>query len=137
MSEEIKETIKALQSNPLIKSGAYEFIGDSNVTYAEIYILLEHIRNREQENQQLKEQLRTLGERNYNIFTSLDKATVENTNLEYVIDKYKSVLDEIREWLKYKAEQLDEFDIPKRKETGAFWFATRGEIDSLLDKVKD
>lgn len=30
MSEEIKETIKTLQSNPLVKCGSYEFIGDSN-----------------------------------------------------------------------------------------------------------
>lgn len=51
----------------------------------------------------------------------------------------KEIIEEVREWLKYKAEALDKFDIPKRKETGAFWFSTRGEIDNLLqilDKVK-
>lgn len=66
-----------------------------------------------------------------------DKITDYIDQLEQENQKLKFVLDEIREWLKYKAEQLDEFDIPKRKETGAFWFATRGEIDSLLDKVKE
>lgn len=61
-------------------------------------------------------------------------------NLQQERDKYKEVIEEVREWLKYKAEALDEFDIPKRKETGAFWFSTRGEIDNLLqilDKAKD
>ena len=53
--EEKKETIKTLQSNPLVKCGSYEFIGDSNITYAEIYILLELIRSQEQENKQYKE----------------------------------------------------------------------------------
>ena len=48
------------------------------------------------------------------------------------IKQLKEVIEEVREWLKYKAETLDEFDIPKRKETGAFWFSTRGEIDNLL-----
>lgn len=61
-------------------------------------------------------------------------------NLQQERDKYKEVIEEVREWLKYKAEALDEFDIPKRKETGAFWFSTRGEIDNLLqilDKAKE
>lgn len=56
------------------------------------------------------------------------------------IKQLKEVIEEVREWLKYKAEALDEFDIPKRKETGAFWFSTRGEIDNLLqilDKAKE
>ena len=55
MSEELRETIKNLQNNPLVKCGSYEFIGDSNITYAEIYILLEFIRSQEQENKKYKE----------------------------------------------------------------------------------
>lgn len=54
MSKEVKETIKILQNNSLVKSGSYEFIGDSDITYAEIYILLKFIENLQQENQQLK-----------------------------------------------------------------------------------
>lgn len=46
-------------------------------------------------------------------------------------------IDKIEKWLTYKAEALDIFDIPKRKETGAFWYATRGEIDGLLEILKD
>lgn len=57
---------------------------------------------------------------------------IQVSSREEVANKYKEVIEEVREWLKYKAETLDEFDIPKRKETGAFWFSTRGEIDNLL-----
>lgn len=54
MNKEVKETIKILQNNSLVKSGSYEFIGDSDITYAEIYILLKFIEDLRQENQQLK-----------------------------------------------------------------------------------
>lgn len=52
------------------------------------------------------------------------------------IEKLHNKIDKIEEWLEYKAEALDRFDIPKRKETGAFWFTTRGEIDGLLEILK-
>lgn len=55
MNEEVKETIKILQNNSLVKSGSYEFIGDSDITYAEIYILLKFIEDLQQENQKYKE----------------------------------------------------------------------------------
>ena len=54
MNKEVKETIKILQNNSLVKSGSYEFIGDSDITYAEIYILLKFIEDLQQKNQQLK-----------------------------------------------------------------------------------
>lgn len=57
MNEEVKETIKILQNNSLVKSGSYEFIGDSDITYAEIYILLKFIEDLQQENKQLHEEL--------------------------------------------------------------------------------
>lgn len=55
MNKEVKETIKILQNNSLVKSGSYEFIGDSDITYAEIYILLKFIEDLQQENQKYKE----------------------------------------------------------------------------------
>lgn len=55
MNKEVKETIKILQNNSLVKSGSYEFIGDSDITYAEIYILLKFIEDLYQENQKYKE----------------------------------------------------------------------------------
>ena len=57
MNKEVKETIKILQNNSLVKSGSYEFIGDSDITYAEIYILLKFIEDLQQENKQLKIQI--------------------------------------------------------------------------------
>lgn len=84
-----------------------------------------YMRKIEQENKILREN----AEHNDKV---VDKVNWKNRLL-------KEVIEEVREWLKYKAEALDEFDIPKRKETGAFWFSTRGEIDNLLqilDKVK-
>ena len=57
MNKEVKETIKILQNNSLVKSGSYEFIGDSDITYAEIYILLKFIEDLQQENQQIKIQI--------------------------------------------------------------------------------
>lgn len=57
MNKEVKETIKILQNNSLVKSGSYEFIGDSDITYAEIYILLKFIEDLQQENQQLRIQI--------------------------------------------------------------------------------
>ena len=53
----------------------------------------------------------------------------EKNNLE-------QALDEIEKWLKEKAEQMDTFNITQRKETGAFWFNTRGNIDDLLETIK-
>ena len=63
-------------------------------------------------------------------YAEYEQLQQENKELHNKIDK-------IEEWLKYKAEALDTFDIPKRKETGAFWYTTRGEIDGLLEILKD
>ena len=61
----------------------------------------------------------------------------KNYELEQENARLKDKNDKIEKWLKYKAEALDTFDIPKRKETGAFWFTTRGEIDGLLELLKE
>ena len=61
----------------------------------------------------------------------------KNYELEQENARLKDKIEKIEEWLKYKAEALDTFDIPKRKETGAFWFTTRGEIDGLLELLKE
>lgn len=65
MNEEVKETIKILQNNSLVKSGSYEFIGDSDITYAEIYILLKFIEDLQQENKKIYTQERDILERIY------------------------------------------------------------------------
>ena len=61
----------------------------------------------------------------------------EFENLQQENAQLKDKIEKIEEWLKYKVEALDTFDIPKRKETGAFWFTTRGEIDGLLELLKE
>ena len=95
----------------------------------------------------IKEGVLHLYQENQRLNADLIKEEASYINLRDTYNKksekcnlYKEVIEEVREWLKYKAEALDEFDIPKRKETGAFWFSTRGEIDNLLqilDKVKE
>lgn len=64
------------------------------------------------------------------LLTYIEVLQQENERLKDKIEKFE-------DWLKYKAEALDTFDIPKRKETGAFWFTTRGEIDGLLELLKE
>ena len=67
----------------------------------------------------------------------LDKHYSKTYKLQQENARLKDKNDKIEKWLKYKAEALDTFDIPKRKETGAFWFTTRGEIDGLLELLKE
>ena len=57
MTEKELEGAKKLIENKDVKKGSYSFIGDSNITYADIKILLDYIKQLEQENQQLKDQL--------------------------------------------------------------------------------
>ena len=57
MNEKELEGAKKLIENKDVKKGSYSFIGNSNITYAYIKILLDYIKQLEQENQQLKEQL--------------------------------------------------------------------------------
>ena len=65
-----------------------------------------------------------------------NKVTKSLIELQQENKQLHNKIDKIEKWLKYKAEALDEFDIPKRKETGAFWYKTRGEIDGLLEILK-
>lgn len=53
-SKEI-EGAKQLIEIPDVKAGSYSFIGDSDVTYADVRILLDYIKDLEQENQKYKE----------------------------------------------------------------------------------
>jgi len=43
------------------------------------------------------------------------------------------VIKEVREWLIEKKETIERFEIYKRKETGAFWYTTLGEIEKYLE----
>lgn len=55
MTEKELEGAKKLIENKDVKKGSYSFIGDSNITYADIKILLDYIKQLEQEYQKQKE----------------------------------------------------------------------------------
>lgn len=55
MTEKELEGAKKLIENKDVKKGSYSFIGDSNITYADIKILLDYIKQLEQEYQKHKE----------------------------------------------------------------------------------
>lgn len=97
MNEELRGTIKTLQDIPLVKSGSYEFIGDSNITYADIYILLEFIRNQEQENKKYKEvinkAIELLG--NYKHYSTPDEE--QNSDNEDLVNKAFDILKEVED----------------------------------------
>ena len=57
MTEKELEGAKKLIENKEVKKGSYSYIGDSNITYADIKILLDYIKQLEEENQELKKQL--------------------------------------------------------------------------------
>ncbi len=132
MNEEVKETIKILQNNSLVKSGSYEFIGDSDITYAEIYILLKFIEDLQQENKQLHEELEwAIGIVEHNrIISKKDKE----------IHQLKEKLDCDLQWaLKYEKQvgnwnKLKEYiktEIPEDVFIDTEWFV------SILDKMQE
>lgn len=98
MNKEVKETTKNLQNNELVKNGSYEFIGDSNITYAEIYVLLKFIGDLQQKNKQLKD--------NWNKLKEYLKAWEKNEKYCYLAnspidrcrkDIYGEILDKMQE----------------------------------------
>ena len=95
MNEEVKETIKILQNNSLVKSGSYEFIGDSDITYAEIYILLKFIEDLQQETEKLKKQYCERTDCSGRIGNSkkVEELQNENQQLKKVIDKINHILN--------------------------------------------
>ena len=75
----------------------------------------------------------------------------EIEKLNYIIDKQdrdivalsngnrklNNIINEFDEWLKEKKEQMEEFELYKRKETGAFWYSTMGNIETFIEKIKE
>ena len=109
MNKEVKETIKILQNNSLVKSGSYEFIGDSDITYAEIYILLKFIEDLQQENKQIKIQISAREEvcdrleSNWNKLKEIAKSQsdfklkVRNKELWFEVDELLSKMQELEQ----------------------------------------
>ena len=115
MNKEVKETIKILQNNSLVKSGSYEFIGDSDITYAEIYILLKFIEDLQQENKQIKIQISAREEVCY--------------RLEEENKKYKNQQKEFIKWLE---DYLNLFDYRNIEEQAGY-----DMLEEILQKYKE
>lgn len=95
MNKEVKETIKILQNNSLVKSGSYEFIGDSDITYAEIYILLKFIEDLQQENKKQKEVIDKTIEELKKGLNELDIRRREEVYIEQYIEEALNILKEV------------------------------------------
>ena len=115
MTKEVKETIKILQNNSLVKSGSYEFIGDSDITYAEIYILLKFIEDLQQENKQLHEAsltIQEMTERDIECPSNCEKLRQLKKQLEDkedYINKLQATKDKLDKWDYENTMQQKEF----------------------------
>lgn len=115
MNKEVKETIKILQNNSLVKSGSYEFIGDSDITYAEIYILLKFIEDLQQENKQLHEAsltIQEMTERDIECPSNCEKLRQLKKQLEDkedYINKLQATKDKLDKWDYENTMQQKEF----------------------------
>lgn len=95
MSEkELKGAIKTLSEHPEVKCGSYAFVEDANITYADIYLLLNYIRKLEQETQDLKEKNEFLMKRDNKcqmLEQELDKSYIRVTRLLDYYDHYRAL----------------------------------------------
>ena len=53
------------------------------------------------------------------------------------IERLNNFINELEKWLKYKKEQMEEFEVYKRKETGAFWYSTLGNIETFIERIQE
>ena len=58
-------------------------------------------------------------------------------NKDKEIERLNNIINELEEWLKYKKEQMEEFELYKRKETGAFWYSTMGNIETFIERIQE
>ena len=68
---------------------------------------------------------------NFNIFTDEEQELVKE------IERLNNIISELDRWLKEKKEQMEEFELYKRKETGAFWYSTIGNIETFIEKIEE
>ena len=58
-------------------------------------------------------------------------------NKDKEIERLNNIINELEKWLKYKKEQMEEFELYKRKETGAFWYSTMGNIETFIERIQE
>ena len=68
---------------------------------------------------------------------NVEQLLLEKLQLEQEFQRKDNVINELEKWLKYKKQQMKQFDLDKRKETGAYWYSTMGEIEEFLDKLNE
>ena len=90
------------------------------------------------ENQELKEKTK-LFHKNRVFSLEYDKETLRDMILEYQeeIERLNNIINEFDSWLKEKKEQMEEFELYKRKETGAFWYSTMGNIETFIERIQE
>ena len=94
MNEKELEGAKKLIENKDVKKGSYSFIGNSNITYADIKILLDYIKQLEQENQQLKEHLERYEIIIFNLKEQLEKSEkARKEAIDYIKELYDNTDD--------------------------------------------
>ena len=99
MNNKQYEAAKRLIDIPDVKKGSYGFIGDSTITYADIRILLDYIKDLEQENQKYKEVFDKVN-------SFLDKHDKNAGKLYYKYDN-KYLLSEIKEDIRDILEEVE------------------------------
>lgn len=72
------------------------------------------------------------GKTMHNTRHELAKLITQNERLQQENQQLKKQKDDVVEYIKCLIKRLEEFDIPKRKETGAFWYQVMGELEELL-----
>lgn len=98
MTEKELEGAKKLIENKDVKKGSYSFIGDSNITYADIKILLDYIKQLEQEYQKQKEVIDKVIEFINREIEIIKSQPSENKSIdEYILSKYNGLLKILKE----------------------------------------
>ena len=98
MNEKELEGAKKLIENKDVKKGSYSFIGDSNITYADIKILLDYIKQLEQEYQKQKEVIdKTIEFINREIELIKIQPSENKSIDEYILTKYNGLLKFLKE----------------------------------------
>ena len=98
MTEKELEGAKKLIENKDVKKGSYSFIGDSNITYADIKILLDYIKQLEQEYQKHKEKIDKAVEFINREIEIIKEQPSKNKEIdEYVLRRYECLLEALDE----------------------------------------
>ena len=98
MTEKELEGAKKLIENKDVKKGSYSFIGDSNITYADIKILLDYIKRLEQEYQKQKEVIdKAIAFINREIEIIKEQPSENKSIDEYILTKYNGLLKFLKE----------------------------------------